>query len=429
MERAAYNCRVTRLPLVALLLLLAVAVGFRGGAPTSATGTCRFLHTGTGIDYGNSTRGLDAEMPDGSFVLSSLVEEGKAYVTRLTHVLPNCRVVSRFGIHSKSVNVEALAATPDGRILVAGGIGGDAVVGRLFVDGSLDRSFGTNGWARFRPGRARCEQGAMYYSVASLAVGHSGTIVLGGVGYHFHCTWWFASELTPDGRLVRTFGRDGSVYLGGGAPSVATEVFANSDRSVYAFGQWAPFGSCAGPQILRMYTDGSFDARFDKRIEVTVDRVAKSGGTLCFAPTLVPDGTGGFTLVGGLDRETRHPTSSGVSVRADASGRRTSGLTHFPSPGGAFDSPTTIRLPSGRILAAGTAYTRGGLPTRVLVQVFGRDGSRDHAFGDHGMLRYPVPPGMHTHWMSVDLLPAPNGGAWLLTGFRHEYDLTLLPVQ
>jgi hypothetical protein len=410
-------------------VLLAVATAFGGSRAAQATSPCRIFHTGTGIDYGGGTQGLDTELPDGSFVVGSYEKKGKAYVLRLHHVLSDCSIASTFGVHSRWVGIGVVAATTDGGMLIGGSVDGRAVVGRLLADGSLDRSFGTDGWTQQTPGPRRCGGGKLRYGVTPIAVGSSGTIVLAESGEFFHCVLTFVTELTPDGAPIRTFGHHGSVSIPSAGSYSTSEVFANADGSVYEFGQWSIFGSCGGPIIVRIRPHGRFDSGFDKTVARTIAHIAPRPKK-CFVPTVVPDGSGGLTLVGGLDRTfTRSPFSRGASVHIGGDGRATSAITHFPSHGFAFDGPATIRLPSGRIVIAGVLYSQQERPSAVLVQVFGPDGSRDPTIGDHGMLRYPIPQKTGTHWMSVDLLPAPDGGAWLLTGLRGEYDLTLLPVS
>src|SRR5205814_824115 len=81
-----------------------------------------------------------------------------------------------------------------------------------------------------------------------------------------------------------------------------------------------------------------------------------------------------------------------------------------------FDNPATIRLPSGRILAAGYAKTQ------ALVQAFQPDGSRDLTVGDHGQLGLTVQAECNTTPTVVALLPAAGGSAWLVTELHHEFD-------
>ncbi len=222
-------------------------------------------------------------------------------------------------------------------------------------------------------------------------------------------------------RLAR-FGNDGSrvVPIIG---SYSAGVFPNPDGSVYVFGQYEGSG-CGDPEIVRVSPDGSIDRPFDTVMKRTVKRLTPREMRL--TPTLVPDGAGGFTLVGGLDRTCVLPNprqpSSGVSARIAASGQVVGELTHFVSPHLAFDSPAALRLPSGRILAAAFGVSS------ALVQVFGPDGWRDPSLGDHGLLRIAPPRGIRERFPSVDLLPAAGGSAWLVMGFSHEIDLTPVGV-
>lgn len=407
------------------LLLMAVAVGF--GASTSAVplGPCRIHMTGAMGSLSRQSQVFDTAMPDGSIVVGSSYTQGKSVIVHLRRVLLDCRSFAVLGtvITGKSGPIDAIAATPDGRILVGGNIGHAALVGRFSLGGGLDRSFGTDGWTRIQPNEKRRYGIPQFFGVTSIAVGPSGTIVIGGTDGAAHCcVRSFVSELTPDGALLPTFGHSGSRVIPAYAGSYTANVAPNPDRSVYVLDQYQGSG-CGGPTVTRFFSDGSLDSRFNKAVARTIKRI--SGRHMLFAPSLVPDGSGGFTLAGGFDRTCgifRHWLISGASVRVGSSGQAVGGVMHFRSPHDAFFSPAAVGLPSGRIVVAGSG------PTDAFVQVLGPDGSRDPNVGDHGLLRFGTPPRVHVRYPSVDLLAA-GGGAWLVTAFPREIDLTPIPVR
>lgn len=403
-----------------------LAGGFGGQSSAATAGACRIHMTSameTDRRYGQV---LDTAFTDGSVVVGSSYLQGKSAVVHLRRILPSCQVVARFGVVIRSQftdwGIDTVAATPDGRILLAGNSGRSAVVGRLSANGGLDRTFGDDGWTRIRPYKHRQFGNYYGFSATSLAVGSDGRIAVAGVDGGAHCCIRsFVTELTPDGVPIKGFGHDGSRVVPDYAGSYAASVFPNSDRSIYVFGQYEQSG-CGAPNIVRFLPDGLLDRRFDSAIARTIKRLTRRH--FRFTPTLVPDPRGGFTLVGGLDRTcvlSRYQPSGGVSVRVGADGAIIGELTHFVSPRYAFDSPAALRLP-GRIVVAGPGVTS------ALVQVLGPDGSRDPSVGDHGLLRVAFPPSLHPHHVSGDLLTA-AGGAWLVTGFPHEIDLTPVGVR
>jgi len=418
---------VIRLATVAVLL--ALAVGFGGSAASALPqGTCRIYMPGAMETRHRYSQVLDAALPDGSVVVGSSYVQRHSAIVHLRRVLPDCQIAASFRVIVRSSftwGIDAIAATPDGRILLAGNSRRSAVVGRFFANGGLDRSFGNDGWARILGYRHPYFGNFFGFDAKSLAFGPDGTIVVGGTDGGAHCcSREFVSELTPNGALIRSFGRDGSRAILGIAGSYITDVSVNPDRSIYVFGEYEQSG-CGAPTIVRLFTDGSFDSRFDTAMARTIKHVARP--KLRFSPSLVPDGADGFTLVGGLDRTCVLPNgtnpSEGVSVRVASSGQMVGAPTYFYSREYAFDTPAALRLPSGRIVAAGF----GGANT--LVQVLGPDGSRDPNIGDHGLLRFGPPPGAHDRYPSTGLLRRAGGSAWLVSGLRHEIDLTPLPVR
>lgn len=412
-----------RFALVALVFLaVAVTAGFGGSASTPTTGGCR-IHT-----RGNYPRPLDAALPDGSFVVGSEYGKGKAEIVHLQRVLADCQIAATFGavIHNHAA-IALITATSDGRILLGAETGHAALVGRLLVGGGMDRSFGSNGWTRLVPPRSRCG-GRLDYAVSSIDIGPTGTIVVGWSGEFFHCELGFVSELTQDGSPIQTFGRHGSAFGPGG---FNTRVYANADGSIYALGEVSPPFPCAGfPYVARMLSDGSLDPGFDKSAERTINRITGSGRAFRpFWPTVVPDGAGGFTLVGGLDAGCpQRDINPAVTARVGPSGHMVGTPAHFRVPGYSFDAPTAIRLPSGRIVAAGEQYAGYDRLKTVLVQVLGPDGSRDSGVGAHGLLRFAIPRDVNTNYADVDFLSGAGGSAWLVTDLPHEIDLTALPV-
>jgi hypothetical protein len=385
---------------------------------------------------------LAAELPDGSLVVgTSHVHRSKLLIV-LRRVSQDCRVVRSFGengtatlsLRSRQLGaIDALLATGDGRLLLGGSDGRRELVARLLGDGRLDRAFGQDGWARIGPHEKAPRGFPLPAPIAtSIAVGRGGTIFLGGNDQNAHCCVQdFVTELTARGEPVRAFGRGGSIVLPRFTGSYVTDVSVNGDGSVYALGEYEESG-CGSPTILRVRPDGSFDARFDVAMARTVASVVSR--RLRFTPTLVPRSrSGAFVLIGGLDKTCpplAHSASGAAAIGIGASGRVDrsyghDGETRFPSPGYAFESSSAIRLPSGRIVAAAFAYGVNGRPKGLIVRAFSRDGSIDRSFGRAGVrtiLRKAFP----RNGYLAALVPAANGGAWLVIGSRKQIDL--MPV-
>ncbi len=379
----------------------------------------------TGSEYSPA---LATTLPDGSFVVGVSDTRPRSVDVRLRHVLPDCEVVASFGavVHSKiGGSFNTLVATPGGQILLGGGVGHTALVGRFGPNGGIDHSFGENGWAKLVPRERPIRgMGGPWFAATSIAVAPSGTIVVGGNDGGAHCcSRAFVGELTSDGAPVNTFGQDGSRIIPRIAGSYTTDVSVNPDSSVNVLTEYEQSG-CGEPDIVRFHADGRLDTAFDKAIARTIRTITRP--KLRFTPSLAPDGTGGFTLVGGLDRTCvlgGRQQSGGVSVRVGTSGRAVGGLTHFRSPMYVFDGPSTLRLDSGGVVAAAVEYSRAYRTTALLVQAFGADGSRNSAVGDHGQLRFGIPPGERSDYAAAGLLPGAAGSAWLVAELPREIEL------
>lgn len=375
---------------------------------------------------------LDTALPDGSFVVGTSYLQGHSVIVRLRHLTSDCQTAATSGVNLRAGygGIDTIAATGDGKILLGGGIGHHALVGRFFANGGLDTSFGTNGWVRLVPRERPIRgMGRPSFAVTSIAVAPSGMIVLGGNDGGAHCcSREFVGELTADGAPVTGFGHGGSRIIPGIAGSYTTDVSVNPDQSVNALGEYEQSG-CGGPYIVRIRPDGLLDGGFDKAIARTIRTITRPDSR--FTPSLVPDGSGGFTLVGGFDRTcvvpARHLPSRGVSLRIDASGSLVGDLTHFPSPLYAFDTPAALRLPSGGVVAAAVQYSRSYRAKALLVQAFAPDGSRDSGVGNDGQLHFPIPAGQGANFPTADLLLDANGSSWLVAGFPHEIEL--IPVS
>lgn len=431
---------------VAAVLAVVVTVAFGGRTSAATAGACRVqMH---GFDYHQFGHGWEADttvdtaMPDGSLVVGSTYPQARRnkIVLHLKRVLPDCQVAATLNatFPSDHGEIDTIASTPDGRILVVGGgdsgfYGKTAFVGRFSADLRLDRSFGHHGWVRFVPPGTPRGTGR-YAEVSSVEVMPSGTIVLGGIeNADAQCSdRGFVTELTPDGAPVRAFGHRGSTLIPNAACTYiyGEEIGINPDLSLYALGEHPDI--CLPPPVVHVFANGVLDRRFDRTVARTIKRLMRPHSPWLFLPSLVLDGKGGSTLVGARDKacgsgwEPSAP-GDGISMRVAPSGRIVGGLTHFKSAnsgldGSVFDSPAALQLPSGRVLAGGSSATN------ALVQVFAPDGTRDKTVGDHGLLAFSNPPGVGDWSPSVDVLPATDGGAWLVTGFPHEFDVTPVGV-
>lgn len=98
------------------------------------------------------------------------------------------------------VGLQSLSATPDGDLVVSGWSPAGGVVGEFLSNGAPDPAFGHDGWVVLR--------GSGFW-LNGLA-GHSGQVfVAGDDAAALCCTASFVRELSPSGRLVRSYGKGG----------------------------------------------------------------------------------------------------------------------------------------------------------------------------------------------------------------------------
>jgi uncharacterized delta-60 repeat protein len=320
----------------------------------------------------------------------------------------------------------AVAIQPDGKIVVAGGMGtvsggpqAGFQVARLNPDGSLDPSFGQGGKINIAPA----------YIVDGLALQGDGKIVLAGrqesgVGV-------LVARLDPNGQLDPTFGTGGKRAFtfrnDQGYDLVAGVVVQPDGKIVVAGTAGTDLTSTSPPSssttydlaAARLNPDGSADTTFGTA-GTAVLPVAVNGrqtDDTARGIALQPDGkivvTGtanaGFvaTAFGGFQRLDL------VVIRLDARGVRdpsfgTAGEVLLPPVGPLppdFTSSGTgvVVQPDGKIVLA------GGDPTRFSATRLNPDGSLDPNFGTSGVAGSPLPMSLSSGLSGYSVAVAPDG--------------------
>ena len=193
-----------------------VLVGSYGGVPGGAFGVVRYLEDGSldpsfdgdGIaitDLGGIWALGVAIQSDGKLVVVGLGPSGTGVAVRY---LPDGALDPAFGsggvvltdVTSDGESAQAVAIQSDGRIVVAGGIGGEIGVLRYLDAGTLDPSFGTGGIVRTPVGSAA--------SAESVAIQTDGRIVVSGSATIPDAlyTALAAVRYEPDGTIESGFG-------------------------------------------------------------------------------------------------------------------------------------------------------------------------------------------------------------------------------
>jgi uncharacterized delta-60 repeat protein len=289
-------------------------------------------------------------------------------------------------------DIQGLAVTPDGRVLVGGSFRTfttpEGWLKAYLPDGTSDTSFGAGGTVGFGSGRG----------IAALAVQPDGRILVGLTGYPTALR-----RLHPDGSPDTSFGAGGTLDLDFGARDVyaLTLALQADGRLVVAA---APFDSGDGPHavhVRRYLANGSPDPSFGSGGETVVAMLA--GGLVATAAlqsdgriVLVAPGGDSPLRVARLSADGRLDSGFGSGGAAPIElGRRRWVRQVLPAYG--WDWQPLV-LPDGRIRIPVTFKMRELVSSLGLVGLTA-NGHPDLRFGRRGLALGPR-------------LDVPEGGEW-----------------
>lgn len=160
---------------------------------------------------------------------------------------------------SAPVEPYGFAFQSDGKIVVSG-INAGKVFGitRLNADGSIDRSFGTDGLASVRAGKGP------YTYTTGVALQPDGKIVADGIGETGSREVFELARFTSSGSVDSSFGNQGSVRTGVGASAGAQALALDAKGRIAAVG-WTLTGGSGVFAVARYLPDGSLDSGFGSR--------------------------------------------------------------------------------------------------------------------------------------------------------------------
>jgi uncharacterized delta-60 repeat protein len=302
------------------------------------------------------------------------------------------------GFASRTSFARAVAIQADGRIVAVGaagpGYGVRFVLARYTRKGNLDRSFGGDGRVSldFRRGQTQA------YDVAIQANGK--IVVVGRDPFKFA-----VARLKPDGTLDRSFGSDGKVTTGfAGSGAEARAVAIQGDGKIVVAGANYPGcgGDDSAFALARYRRDGSLDPTFGDHGKVTTD-VGSPCEPRTVISALAIQGDGKIVAVGagypngGSSEKTfvlaRYDTQGALDPTFGGDGLVT---TEFADSGASSGADVALGG-DGAILAAGwaTFETAAGSRNRFALARYLMDGTLDSTFSDDGMVStgFPTPAG------------------------------------
>ena len=280
------------------------------------------------------------------------------------------------GFPAEGLWVNVIAPRNGGGAIVAGVYGGNWVVGEVSASGTVDQTFGNNGWALL----------ALPGEVTAILQEPSGRIVLagdnGGAGC---CTVNWAAALSEDGQPESGFGEHGRTVLPTGEDSGVRSLALEPNGDILAEIGYGNMG-CWGTALAMLTPSGAPEPMFGQRLQQFWD--AHRFGA--FVGDVRVDGEG-FTLLG-TGQKPCYDEPPGSTARA------TGLIAHFGTngtpAGPAVRFPSRMYgsvqvLPDGQdaILAA-SPYAD---PTDITLTALRPDGSTDPRFGSHGSARIRTP--------------------------------------
>ena len=243
----------------------------------------------------------------------------------------------------------SIALQPDGKIVVGGRTGSRFAVARFNADGTIDTSFGTNGYTTTLLGNNS--------TLTSIKVLPDGKIL--ATGTQTSPTSDFALvKYNADGSLDTTFGTGGIVISDIGGTDSSTDSAVLPDGKIILVGTFRDTltGENKAP-IVRYNADGSRDTSF---------------------------GAGGVVFKNGTGFKNIFIRSDGKLIIIDFS----TAMNRY-SPDGTLEAATSLSpvasITSAAIQADGKVILIGQTPTNIkVISRFNADGSTDTTFGTNG---------------------------------------------
>jgi hypothetical protein len=301
-------------------------------------------------------------------------EDGVATITIPSSLQPTDPAED--GFPAEGMWVDAIAPRNGGGAIVAGVYGGDWVVGEVSASGTVDQTFGSNGWVLLPlPGE-----------VTAILQEPSGRIVIAGDnGGGGCCTVNWAAALSEHGQLENGFGAHGRAVLPTGEDSGVHSLALEPDGDILAEIGYGNMG-CWGLALAMLTPSGAPEPMFAQRLQ----RFWHAQGFGAFIGDTYVDREG-FTLVG-TGQKPCYDEPPGSTAPA------TGLIAHFRTDG--MPAGPTVRFPSQmygsvQVLADGhdaiLAASPYADPTEITLMALRPDGSTDPRFGSHGRARIRTP--------------------------------------
>lgn len=332
-------------------------------------------------------------------------------------------IMAPLGHYGPNATGQSVVIQSDGRIVIAGSFNNDDGMGNEFAayryrtDGTLDSTFGKNGFVRnkINGGTANDDRGL------SVKLQSDGRIVIAGTssdgtGYSFAAT-----RYDTNGTVDSTFGTNGCVIRsidgGNGTDDEASAVSIQGDGKIVLCGYSAGRSDSAFA-LARFDSVGTTDSSFggDGTVRTIIEN--DFGNDLASSIAIQSDGK---IIVAGTSYDGSNSAMAVARFNANGSldnsfGRN--GAVNISIVGGiGKDRANSVAVQSdGKIVVAGSSYN--GSATAIAIARCNIDGTLDNTFGANGTLRPSVIGGDGTEDIA-NSVAVQNDGKIVVGGSSH----------
>ncbi|MDQ2747172.1 MAG: FG-GAP-like repeat-containing protein [Acidobacteriota bacterium] len=386
----ALRCLTLILFIAAAIFSVAADVRAADGDLDTSFGTGGKISTDLGSTTDNAVDTI--LQPDGKIILVGVQDAGSQNRLALVRYNPNGSLDATFGTGGKVLinnnlqfgTASAAALQADGKIVVTLDRAGVKIV-RLNTNGSIDTTFGTNGFATIPQNGSGGTT-----SVRDLVVLPDGKILIGGGGYAFSgstITYGFGLyRLNQNGSFDTTFGTNGFVLTDfpGATLTQGQTLALRADGKILLGGFAYRADNMAGTKLLlALYNaDGSLDTTFGTGGKVITDSIENSVIQRVVFQSDNKIVTGGSTNndTDGTRGQLRRYTADGA---VDAT-FGTNGLTTVRINSGATKINDIVLQPDGKIIGFGQAFDLPSIILGFAVVRYLPNGTPDMTFGTNG---------------------------------------------
>jgi uncharacterized delta-60 repeat protein len=278
-------------------------------------------------------------------------------------------------------SAEVIAISGD-RVVTGGSVdygNDDPTAWRFEADGDLDKTFGSQGYARI--------------AISGEVQGH-GIAGNDSAGYFLvgsqYDNWFMLGKLTPAGKLDATFGSSGKVVFKNTAKATGLAVAIAPDGKVVVVGRARPDGPSGDNDMAawRFGKSGALDSSFGDGGALYHDGAAGKAGSDDGAEGLVIDAAGKIYVVGhshnGQDLDLALWRLRASDGKLDPGFNQVGYLTHHSAAGGGgSDRGHGAVLHEGKLVVVGSSAKAGGGAVMAIWRL-DAGGGLDASFGGKG---------------------------------------------